>query len=77
MIRHLQTFKEKIGKIKAEAVGTELTSWEKERLKEWEELSCGSQKQNAIVDKIGARVMGEELWADFMDEKNNYKTSSI
>lgn len=69
-VRHLQTFKEKLAKIKLEAMGTELTSWEKERLKEWEQLSCGSPKQNAIVDKIGARVMGQEAWDEFMDEKN-------
>lgn len=70
-IRHLQTFKEKIAKIDFEAVGSDLTSWEKERLKEWASLSCGSQKQNAIVDKIGARVMGKDNWDEFLDEKNN------
>jgi hypothetical protein len=56
----------KIKKILDEISGvvsqSNVTSWEYERLKEWQTLSFGSPKQNEIVDKIGRKVFGQETW---------------
>lgn len=70
----------KVKKILAEISGVvsqyNVTSWELQRLREWESLSFGSPKQNEIVDKIGRKVFGEEEWNDYADGTTyNWKDS--
>lgn len=43
----------------------ELTEWERARFAEWAELSYGSVKQLAAVDKAGERLYGREIWSAF------------
>lgn len=47
----------------------DLTEWERARFAEWAELSYGSAKQLALVDKAGERLYGRDVWAEFTSSR--------
>jgi hypothetical protein len=55
-VKRLMLLSERIALIQAEAVGRDLSQWEKDRLSDWKQLAWGSPKQNTIVDNIGQRL---------------------
>lgn len=65
-IRKLRTITERVERILDEAVGRDLSQWEKDRLNEWRTLAFGSAKQLAVVDNIGRRLLGDDEWDGFI-----------
>lgn len=65
MIRRCPTFEQKLILVKL-ADPLQLSDWERARVSEWSTLWFGSVKQNDVVDAIGARLYGADIWAIYL-----------